>query len=179
MDVRWNGRRWVDPEAEPTPGLLDLIRWGLTRTPGRWPERVATAAPPIVPPGPDEVAVTFVGHATFLVRGRVRSLLTDPIWSERASPVRWAGPRRVRPPAHPMEALTALGRSPRGAALLVDQCEELFSLCDDPHEQQEFLRALTAEAMSGRFHGNDERIDVESLALTTQAWLDTCELFLG
>src|SRR5882724_10368476 len=41
-----------------------------------------------------------------------------------------------------------------------------------------FSRALTAEAMSGRFHGNDERVDVESLALTTQAWLDTCELFL-
>ncbi|HEY4909432.1 MAG TPA: M20/M25/M40 family metallo-hydrolase [Methylomirabilota bacterium] len=42
-----------------------------------------------------------------------------------------------------------------------------------------FSRALTAEAMSGRFHGNDERVDVDSLALTTQAWLDTCELFLG
>jgi acetylornithine deacetylase/succinyl-diaminopimelate desuccinylase-like protein len=42
-----------------------------------------------------------------------------------------------------------------------------------------FSRALTAEAMAGRFHGNDERIDVESLALTTQAWLDVCELFLG
>src|SRR5215510_8457800 len=33
-----------------------------------------------------------------------------------------------------------------------------------------FSRALTAEAMSTRFHGNDERIDVESLGLTTQAW---------
>jgi acetylornithine deacetylase/succinyl-diaminopimelate desuccinylase-like protein len=42
-----------------------------------------------------------------------------------------------------------------------------------------FSRTLTAEAMSGRFHGNDERVDVESLALTTQAWLETCELFLG
>jgi acetylornithine deacetylase/succinyl-diaminopimelate desuccinylase-like protein len=42
-----------------------------------------------------------------------------------------------------------------------------------------FSRALTSEAMSSRFHGNDERVDVESLALTTQAWLDTCELFLG
>jgi acetylornithine deacetylase/succinyl-diaminopimelate desuccinylase-like protein len=41
-----------------------------------------------------------------------------------------------------------------------------------------FSRALTAEAMASRFHGNDERIDVESLALTTQAWLDTCELLL-
>jgi hypothetical protein len=34
-----------------------------------------------------------------------------------------------------------------------------------------FRRALTAEAMSSRFHGNDERVDVESPALTTQAWL--------
>jgi acetylornithine deacetylase/succinyl-diaminopimelate desuccinylase-like protein len=42
-----------------------------------------------------------------------------------------------------------------------------------------FSRALTAEAMSGRFHGNDERVDVESLGLTTQAWLEVCELFLG
>ncbi|HEY2996249.1 MAG TPA: M20/M25/M40 family metallo-hydrolase [Methylomirabilota bacterium] len=42
-----------------------------------------------------------------------------------------------------------------------------------------FSRTLTAEAMSGRFHGNDERVDVESLALTTQAWLEVCEQFLG
>jgi len=42
-----------------------------------------------------------------------------------------------------------------------------------------FSRALTAEAMAGRFHGNDERIDVESLTLTTQAWLEVCEQFLG
>jgi acetylornithine deacetylase/succinyl-diaminopimelate desuccinylase-like protein len=42
-----------------------------------------------------------------------------------------------------------------------------------------FSRALTAEKMAGRFHGNDERVDVESLALTTQAWLDVCEQLLG
>jgi hypothetical protein len=30
-------------------------------------------------------------------------------------------------------------------------------------------RAVTVAAIAGRFHGNDERIDVESLALTTQA----------
>ncbi|HXH82783.1 MAG TPA: M20/M25/M40 family metallo-hydrolase [Candidatus Tectomicrobia bacterium] len=42
-----------------------------------------------------------------------------------------------------------------------------------------FSRTLTAEAMASRFHGNDERVDVASLALTTRAWLETCELFLG
>ena len=41
-----------------------------------------------------------------------------------------------------------------------------------------FSRALTAEAMAPRFHGNDERVDVESLALTTQAWLEVCDLLL-
>ncbi|RYP83267.1 hypothetical protein EKO23_19595 [Nocardioides guangzhouensis] len=52
----------------------------------------------------------------------------------------------ITPGSHPMESLTALAQVPRGAALLIDQCEELFSLCEDPEEQQEFLRALTAEA---------------------------------
>ena len=52
----------------------------------------------------------------------------------------------ITPGAHPMESLTALAQAPRGAALLIDQCEELFSLCENLEEQQEFLRALTAEA---------------------------------
>jgi di/tripeptidase len=30
-----------------------------------------------------------------------------------------------------------------------------------------------------RFHGNDERIDVESLRLTTQLWLDVVRDLLG
>ena len=42
-----------------------------------------------------------------------------------------------------------------------------------------FSQTLTAEVMSGRFHGNDERIDVESLALTSQAWREVCEQLLG
>ena len=54
----------------------------------------------------------------------------------------------ITPGAHPMESLTALAQAPRGAALLIDQCEELFSLCEDSEEQQEFLRALTAEAQT-------------------------------
>jgi acetylornithine deacetylase/succinyl-diaminopimelate desuccinylase-like protein len=33
---------------------------------------------------------------------------------------------------------------------------------------------VTFEEFSSRFHGNDERIDVESLRLTTQAWLELC-----
>ena len=38
--------------------------------------------------------VTWVGHATLLVQMDHVTFLTDPIWSERASPVSWAGPSR-------------------------------------------------------------------------------------
>jgi acetylornithine deacetylase/succinyl-diaminopimelate desuccinylase-like protein len=38
---------------------------------------------------------------------------------------------------------------------------------------------FTYSDFSARFHGNDERIDVESLRLTTQCWLDLCPSFLG
>jgi acetylornithine deacetylase/succinyl-diaminopimelate desuccinylase-like protein len=38
---------------------------------------------------------------------------------------------------------------------------------------------VTFDDFASRFHGNDERIDVESLRLTTQCWLDLCTDFLG
>jgi L-ascorbate metabolism protein UlaG (beta-lactamase superfamily) len=59
----------------------------------------------LLPPSGGEATVTWVGHATLLVQLDGVSLLTDPIWSERASPVSFAGPRRVVPPAVPFEDL--------------------------------------------------------------------------
>src|SRR5947207_3416276 len=48
--------------------------------------------------GPDDVVVTFRGHATLLSHVGTISLLIDPVYSQRASPVSFAGPRRVRAP---------------------------------------------------------------------------------
>jgi len=50
-------------------------------------------------------AVTWVGHATVLLRVSGRSVLTDPQFSERASPVSFAGPRRVVPPVPALSEL--------------------------------------------------------------------------
>ena len=55
--------------------------------------------------GSDEVAVTFVNHATVLVQTKNFNFLTDPVWSERVSPVTWAGPRRYREPGLKIEEL--------------------------------------------------------------------------
>lgn len=44
-------------------------------------------------------AATWIGHATMLMQTAGVNLLTDPVFSERASPVQWAGPKRRMPPA--------------------------------------------------------------------------------
>ena len=52
----------------------------------------------------------------------------------------------ITPGSRPLEALSALAGAPTGAALLIDQFEELFSLCADVPQRQEFLRSLVNEA---------------------------------
>jgi L-ascorbate metabolism protein UlaG (beta-lactamase superfamily) len=49
--------------------------------------------------------VTFIGHSTFLIQTAAGNILTDPMYSERAGPWNVLGPRRVRPPAVPFDAL--------------------------------------------------------------------------
>jgi N-acyl-phosphatidylethanolamine-hydrolysing phospholipase D len=50
-------------------------------------------------------SITWIGHATFLVRMDGITFLTDPMFSERASPLSFAGPRRQVPPGVPLEKL--------------------------------------------------------------------------
>jgi len=59
------------------------------------------------PPGSygARLAITWIGHSTFLIQSNGVNVLTDPIWSNRASPFQFAGPRRYAPPAIPFETL--------------------------------------------------------------------------
>jgi N-acyl-phosphatidylethanolamine-hydrolysing phospholipase D len=50
-------------------------------------------------------SITWVGHATLLVQIKGVTILTDPQWSERASPVSWGGPQRLSPPGLAFEDL--------------------------------------------------------------------------
>ena len=50
-------------------------------------------------------SITWIGHSTMLVRMDGVTFLTDPIFSERASPVSFAGPSRLVPPGVPLDAL--------------------------------------------------------------------------
>jgi L-ascorbate metabolism protein UlaG (beta-lactamase superfamily) len=52
-----------------------------------------------------ECAVTFINHITVLLQFRGLNVLTDPVYSERVSPVQFAGPRRVHAPGVPFAML--------------------------------------------------------------------------
>jgi N-acyl-phosphatidylethanolamine-hydrolysing phospholipase D len=62
---------------------------------------VASIAPGFTSPraSADELTITWIGHSTTLVQIGSLNILTDPMWSERASPVSFVGPRRRLPPA--------------------------------------------------------------------------------
>ena len=49
--------------------------------------------------------LTWIGHSTFFCRMDGISFLTDPMFSQRASPLAFAGPRRLVPPGVPLERL--------------------------------------------------------------------------
>ena len=46
----------------------------------------------------EQIITTFVGHSTFLIQTAGLNILTDPIWSNRASPLSFAGPKRAKKP---------------------------------------------------------------------------------
>ena len=54
---------------------------------------------------PVSIQATWIGHSTYLIQANGVNILTDPVFSERASPVSWAGPKRYTSPAIPVEAL--------------------------------------------------------------------------
>ncbi len=84
-----------------------LWRWVFGDSWPEWPG-AKTFSPGPPPPGRvprGTLRVTPVGHATFLVQMDGLNILFDPIWSERCSPVSWAGPRRYKQPGIRFEDL--------------------------------------------------------------------------
>src|SRR4051794_23210413 len=105
----FDGKRFFNPGDPQPKGFFSFLRWRLTGDRSRWPERVENPPQPAPPDpadlAPGDVAVTFINHATVLLQTRKSALLTDPVYSERASPVGFAGPKRVRDPGIPFDRL--------------------------------------------------------------------------
>ena len=112
----FDGQYFRNPgEPDGARGLRELLRWRLNGRRAAWPRRLGNGRFPPPPTSvlPGTVAVTFVNHATMLITLPGAVVLTDPIFSERCSPVAWAGPKRVRPPG------VALAELPRPDVVLL------------------------------------------------------------
>lgn len=93
---------------------------------------VTDAAARLATPPSSGLRITWLGHSTTLIEIDGQTVLTDPMWSERASPSTWVGPRRFHPPPLPLADL------PRVDAVVIS------------HEHYDHLDMATVRALSER-----------------------------
>jgi L-ascorbate metabolism protein UlaG (beta-lactamase superfamily) len=96
----FDGKRFFNPGAPQASGFLAALRWKLTTRPEPGARFVPDVEPSKPPPhvAADELRVTLINHSTVLLQLGDLHVLTDPIWSKRASPFTWIGPARRRAP---------------------------------------------------------------------------------
>jgi L-ascorbate metabolism protein UlaG (beta-lactamase superfamily) len=96
----FDGKRFYNPDAPQAPRLVDALKWKLTSRPERSPSFISDVEQsiPLSRVEGDGLRITLVNHSTVLLQQRGCNILTDPVWSERASPLSWIGPRRRRKP---------------------------------------------------------------------------------
>ena len=97
----WQGDQFQNPQpmwSDMRDALLRAFTGGPDIEPSA-PVPVARTDPAALAVAPASgLRVTWFGHSSMLVEIDGVRLLTDPIWSERASPVEWIGPHRWYPP---------------------------------------------------------------------------------
>lgn len=101
----FDGLRFFNPgEPETDRTLGEILRWKLVGAAAAWPKQVPVRQA-VPDANVDALRVTMVGHATLLIQAGGLNVLTDPVWSERASPLRFVGPKRVTMPGIAFENL--------------------------------------------------------------------------
>jgi L-ascorbate metabolism protein UlaG (beta-lactamase superfamily) len=96
----FDGRTFQNLEPFPDKTLADILRWQATSRKSPWATWIDEPAGPrpIERVTDGSIRVTWINHATLLVQLDGINIITDPIYSDRASPFSWIGPRRHRPP---------------------------------------------------------------------------------
>lgn len=118
-----DGVHFFNPAGRPQAlGFSELPRWWYQRLVRRdyspWPKSVPPPRSPVLPAGvpAGKIAVTFIGHSTFLLQLGGLNILTDPVFASRAGPFGLLGPKRARPPA------LRLSQLPRIDVVLLSHC---------------------------------------------------------
>jgi L-ascorbate metabolism protein UlaG (beta-lactamase superfamily) len=110
-----DGERFFNPPPQPQArsfGSLPKWWWQQLTTDEfhRWPKTVPPPRRPQLPASvaDGELALTFIGHSTFLLQLDGLTILTDPIFATHAGPFGRLGPKRARPPALRLDELPAI-----------------------------------------------------------------------
>ncbi len=94
----FDGMLFFNPGGKPPGRFVDLLKWRFGGKRAKWPAAWPSPFPPAKPEPRVEgeaLRLTMVGHASLLIQTAGLNILTDPVWSERASPFTFAGPKRV------------------------------------------------------------------------------------
>jgi L-ascorbate metabolism protein UlaG (beta-lactamase superfamily) len=105
----FDGTRFYDPDGVPPKSLGEVLRWqfGRGRKRATWPDWAPSPhadTPPARVNG-DKARLSFVGHVSWLIQTAGLNILVDPVWSERVSPLSFAGPKRRNDPGIAFDAL--------------------------------------------------------------------------
>ncbi len=96
----FDGVRFFNPGGRTPKGLVQVARLYAMETWAKWPAAFPSPyadKPPAAVTGM-RARLAYVGHASWLIQAAGRNILIDPHWSDRASPVSFAGPTRINPP---------------------------------------------------------------------------------
>lgn len=95
----FDGRRFYNETSIRSKSLWAVMKWLLTRQHSTWPTELIHSSRVALPsPTEDQCVVTFINHSSCLIQTGKINILTDPHYSDRASPLNWIGPHRVHQP---------------------------------------------------------------------------------
>lgn len=102
----YDGNKFFNLEKTEDRSFFEVLKWKLFSDAEEWPEQVKNKnfPAPVLDPR-DRSILTFINHVTYLITLPGLTILTDPVFSERVSPVKFAGPIRVRRPGIEFENL--------------------------------------------------------------------------
>lgn len=103
----FNGKEFYNKDSSHSHSTWDLFKFLFFSSKGDWDEwwNEKPGPKPAERIAGDSIVVTFINHATFLIQVDSMNILTDPIFSEVASPVPLIGMERHRPPGIKFEEL--------------------------------------------------------------------------
>jgi L-ascorbate metabolism protein UlaG (beta-lactamase superfamily) len=148
----YNGTRFDNIEPFPDKRFLNILKWRFTRKNANWSvvKNQKFYKPNIT--RSKNLKMTMIGHSTVLIQVNNINILTDPHYSERCSPVSWAGPKRVIKPSIKFEDLPPID------AVLIS------------HNHYDHLDLVTLKRLNDKFSpkilvglGNKELIESEGI----------------